>query len=653
MHLKILLFLSFLLSFTIYSQNKYLIYFIDKGVPKDYPLLKSTAVYQEALSSLAEKAIQRRLKHSEEIISYEDLPIKKEYIQLLNSLGINIKHKLNWFNCVSAYIPEEKINLIKSLPFVEKVEPVKSLTFKKSFNSSIFNKFVIEYGSSFNQLNLSDIPSVHSKGITGKDILIGLLDTGFDWKTHEALKTRKIIAEYDFINNDTITANQPGDPQGQDSHGTYVLSIIAGYKDSVMIGSAFNSSFLLAKTENIASETNVEEDDYAAALIWMENLGVDITSSSLGYSEFDPGSRSYTYQDMNGKTTIVAKALDMAFKKGVVTFTSAGNEGNTLWRYIVSPADAFNVISVGAVNSQNQLASFSSRGPTSDGRIKPEVVAVGVDVFGAISGTTNQYLFASGTSAAAPIAAGVGALLLSKFPYLKNSQVRNIILESSANSSTPNNQIGYGLISAKNAIEFSNIKIDNNRFLISQAVLSDNKIISSMKMFYSVNNTEYRELNFSNYSDDVFQFILPQLNFGDEIKFYFTYSDSSGNIFNIPRVRRSYVYYYGNSQVNLFLSPSSNSYSRISDLFPNPFNPSMQNETKIAFKSLGNEKVSVSIIDASGQVVKNISKISSLGENFIEWDGYSDRGFLCASGVYYFLITIGEEKFGKKLILIK
>jgi subtilisin family serine protease len=652
MKLRFILFLTFLFTTLILSQEKYFIYFTDKEVQVNAPLQKNSQIYNSAISLLSEKSIERRAKHSENIISFEDLPVKSEYVENLISIGVEVKHILNWFNCVSAYIPKEKFNEVISLPFVEKVEPVKGLSFIKPFNNLALNKNLYNYGSSFTQLNLSDIPIVHSKGITGKNILVGLLDTGFDWKNHEALKSIKVISEFDFVNKDTITANQQGDPPGQDSHGTYVFSVIAGYKDSVLIGSAFGSSFLLAKTENIASETNVEEDDYAAALIWMENLGVDITSSSLGYSEFDPGSRSYSYQEMNGKTTIVARALEIAFKKGVSTFTSAGNEGNSDWRYIVSPADAYNVISVGAVNSQNQLASFSSRGPTSDGRIKPEVVAMGVSVFGAISGTTNQYYSASGTSAAAPIAAGVGALLLSKFPHLRNYQVRNIILESSANSSAPNNQIGYGLISAKNAIEYPNLELKDNSYFLNKVFFDENKIPSSTRLNLSINNSDFKEYSYSFYSDDTYQFNLPKMNLGDEVKFYFTYQDSIGNIQRIPQTK-NYIFEYGGLQINLNIDKPVTIFTRISDIYPNPFNPSENSVVRIKFKSLGNEVVRINIIDAAGQKVKEISSISSLGENIFEWDGTSEQGFLCASGVYYFLITINEEKFGKKLILVK
>jgi len=248
-----------------------------------------------------------------------------------------------------------------------------------------------------------------------------MLDTGFDWKEHESLQNATIIAEYDFVNQDSVTADQEDDQPGQHSHGTLTFSVLGGYKDSSLIGAAFGSDFILAKTEDIKSETHVEEDNYAAALEWMENYGVDITSSSLGYSVFDPSTFSYTYEDMDGKTTIVTKAAEIAFRKGVLTVTSAGNEGGTSWFYIIAPADGFNTLGIGAVDANNNVAGFSSRGPTFDGRIKPDVVTRGVSVYGAVAGTFSNYTRASGTSLSAPLATTSGLILPSNVgPLLLN-----------------------------------------------------------------------------------------------------------------------------------------------------------------------------------------------------------------------------------------
>ncbi|BDQ02681.1 S8 family peptidase [Ignavibacterium sp.] len=659
MNKKIILLLVIVTSFSL-AQQKYFIFFKDKGIDKSISLSKSSSEYQIAVNSLKEKAIERRKKNlGEEIIRFEDLPLRNDYLNELRKLGIKIVHELNWFNCVSAVVSQDKIDIIRSLPFVEDIKPVKRISFKKDLiqesllKENNFNLFVNEYGPSFTQLNLSDVPLVHSKGIDGRNVLVGLLDSGFDWKRHTALSTRDVVAEYDFVFDDSVTANQSQDVPGQDFHGTLVFSIIGGYRDSILIGSAFNSSFLLAKTEYIATETHVEEDNYAAALIWMENLGVDITSSSLGYNEFDTGEDSYTYEDMNGKTTIVSKAVDLAFERGVVTFTSAGNEGNTKWKYITAPADAFNVIAVGSVDAQNNPASFSSVGPTYDGRIKPEVVAMGVSVYGALAGTTNDYRYANGTSTSSPIAAGVAALLLSKFPHLTNSQVRSIILESSSNSQSPNNQIGYGLISAKSALEFPNIRQVNGSYLLNKIFFDDSKNPNSIRLHISEDGASFTSYNFNTFKDDTYEFVLPSFSNGKKLEFYFTYQDSSGNLTRVPS-NKNYKMFYGllNILLNLNLSSNNLDYT-VSDIYPNPFLPLKNKVVRINYRSSGNESFRLSIIDASGRSVKEISQISNPGENVVEWDGTNDEKILCSSGVYYFLISLNGKQFGKKLVLLK
>ena len=658
--IKNLLLCFILLTSNVLPQEKYFIYFKDKGADRNSFLSKSSAEYNSALNSLTEKAIERRKKNlGEEIIRFEDLPINQKYINELQTLGIQIVRLLNWFNCVSAIVPPEKIQLIKSLPFVQSVEPVRKIIHKRELENQVAlkennqNYSTNDYGLSFTQLNLSDIPVVHSKGIDGRNVLVGLLDSGFDWKSHQSLNTRNIIAEYDFVFDDSITANQPQDVPGQDFHGTLVLSIVGGYKDSTLIGAAYNSSFILAKTEYIGSETHVEEDNYAAALIWMENLGVDVTSSSLGYSEFDTGEGSYTYQDMNGKTTIVTKAVELAFERGVVTFTSAGNEGNTKWKYITAPADGFNVIAVGSVDAQNQIASFSSLGPTADGRIKPEVVAMGVSVYGALSGTVNEYRSANGTSTSAPIAAGVGALLLSKFPHLQNTQVRNIILESSSNSQSPNNLVGYGLISAKNALEFPNLRQLNGNYILNKIFFDQDKTSSSVKLHLAEFGSAFITYDFNTFKDDSYEFILPSFSSGKRLEFYFTYQNSSGNTVRVPS-NKNYQMIYGSLNVSLNLNLLSNNLDyTVSDIYPNPFLPFKHKTVRINYRSSGNELFRLSIIDAAGRSVKEIKQTSFPGENIVEWNGYSDDGTICASGVYYFLVSLNGKEFGKKLILLK
>ena len=657
--MKYLIILIITLSSLVFSQEKYFIYFIDKGNEQSNLLKKTSNAYREAVQNLSQKAVERRIKNmGEDFITYDDLPIYKNYLDELEKLNIQIVRKLTWFNSVSALLTSEQLDILRELAFVKSIEPVKKLYFKNDLKVEIDNPISkvsdtsYSYGSSFTQMNLSDIPLVHSKNINGKNVIIGMLDSGFDWKFHNSLKDRNVIAEYDFVFDDSVTSNQTEDSPSQDRHGTFSFSILAGFANGSLIGPAFNSSFILAKTENITSETHIEEDNYATALIWMESKGVDITTGSIGYNIFDVG-YSYTYADMNGKTAIVTKACELAFERGVSTFTSAGNEGNNSWGYIIAPADGFNTIAVGASNESGNATSFSSYGPTYDGRIKPEVVAYGVYNYGALAGTIDGYYFSSGTSFAVPIASGVAALLLSAHPHLKNTQIRNIILESSSNSSTPNYQIGYGVISAKNAIEFPNLEKVNNDYVLHKTIFDGNIGPQSVKFIYIQGDDDLQEFAMSKVSEYDYTLTLPQLMIGEIVNFSIMYTDSQNVIHNLPEAG-NYKFVYGTDIISLNLqiqNPVNN--SQLSDFFPNPFIPAEHKTVGFNYITNGNELLKILIIDGSGQKVKEVSFTTTAGINNFQWDGHSEQGFLCASGVYYALIQLGGKEYGKKFILLK
>ena len=238
------------------------------------------------------------------------------------------------------------------------------------------------------QENQIDIVNVHNLRITGRGVLVGMLDSGFRWKVPESEMNMDVIKEYDFIQHDSVTANQDGstpiDESDQDEHGTLTLSLVGGYKEGELVSPAFGSSFILAKTEYVPTETNIEEDNWVAGIEWEEQNGVDVVSSSLGYSIFDSTDangvpqHSYTPADMNGRTATTTKAAVIAARLGVVVCSAMGNEGESSWHIMTSPADADSIISVGAVDISGVYASFSSVGPTADGRTKPDVVADGV-----------------------------------------------------------------------------------------------------------------------------------------------------------------------------------------------------------------------------------------------------------------------------------
>lgn len=644
----------------IQAQSKYFIYFTDKGVDSTFTITKTAPYFLKAVNSLSARSIERRIKHlgEENFISFTDLPLEQNYVRQIESLGIRIIHKLKWFNAVSAYLTEDQKKEISVLNFVESIEPVRTVPFR---NKNIVSEYsiikqpeilsVFDYGNSFGQLNLSGIPEVHSAGISGEDIIIGILDTGFDWKDHESLLNAEVLAEYDFIFNDNNTANEPEDNPSQHFHGTSVFSIVGGFSEGNLIGSAFGSSFLLAKTEDVRSETHVEEDNYAAALEWMDSIGVDITTSSLGYSEFDDSTYSYTYQDMDGKSTIITRAAELAFQKGIVVISSAGNEGDDPWFHITAPADGFNVIAVGSSNPDSSVSNFSGRGPTFDGRIKPDVLAQGTSVWAASASGFNSYGYISGTSAAAPIVSGAAALLLSAYPHLKNTQIRSILLETAGNSGFPDNERGYGLLNASDALSFPNLELNESSYLLHKIFINHDSILpSSVKLI--ITGDEIREIIPGFDGELIFTADLPVYSPGSEVSFYFTYQDSTGKSYREPE-EKNYKFIYGDLNISLHLPLSYSATEPVSELYPNPFIHSVHSNVKLNILSEGNDLLQMMIIDAAGEKVKEINLITEPGLNMVSWDGYSDRGYLCASGVYYFLIKLGGDNFGRKLVFLK
>ncbi len=667
MRIRPVLFLIVLLSANLFSQTKYIISFKDKGT-ETVRINKSSMIYQEAEKLLSKESIERR-KHvmGENYITFEDLPVSENYVASLESLGIEIIHKLKWFNSVSCYLTDDQLSRVKQLSFVKSVEEVRS--FKRSepveenLNSTPVlykSNYLLDYGPSLTQNELSEIPAVHDLGINGQDVIIGLLDTGFR-KTIPSLQGRTVLGERDFIQNDNNTANQGDDATNQDSHGTHVFSIIGGYAPGFLIGPAFGARYYIAKTEDVRSERNVEEDNYAAALEWMESQGVHITSSSLGYSTFDAGQTSYLYSQMDGKSTKVAQAANLAFERGVSTFSSAGNEGADYWGTgvsgIQSPADATNIIAVGAVTSLNQVvtpgvnASWgSSRGPTFDGRIKPEIVAQGSQVqYGNVS---NQYGSGGGTSYSAPIAAGVAALLKSAFPHLTNVQIRQILLESGDNAASPNNERGYGLISAKRAITYPNLSFVQGQPVINKIFLAGGGINeNSVKIYIRETGGTFQQATMVKKSNLVFSYDVLPFFAGKKLEFYFEYQNNSGSAFREP-VINNYRFTYGGQVIDNVLTdlkedekiPSSFS---LKQNYPNPFNP----ETNITFTINKPEFVTLKVYDLLGREVTTL--VNEFKQPGIYTSQFSIGNSELSSGVYFYTLKAGDFVQSKKMLVLK
>ena len=425
---------------------------------------------KEKIVDLDPSSIIRREKHNIQTPTKYDYLIKDNYIDAIKNVGVNIKNQSRWLNAVSIIADIDQITLIEKFTFVKKVSPIYQHKKKKSIQShqSTNQNRDLDYGNSQNQIEQINCHIPHIAGYFGQGVRVLYLDTGYELN-HEAYDSLNLIAEYDFINDDQNTANENAQEiiDDQDDHGTICLSVLAGYAPGHLIGPAFKSEYLLAKTEIMSEEIQQEEDNYVAALEWGEAYGADIACASLGYLDW------YSYSDLDGNTAATTIAVDIASSLGVLCVNSAGNEGDDPWYHIITPADADSVISVGAVLQNGEIANFSSRGPTYDGRIKPEVCAQGDNTYCVRSNTENSYRTASGTSFSAPLVAGAAAVILSANPEWTNMQVREALLMTASNSNMPDNTYGHGIINTWDAINYQHtVSLGNNYFIPNRLIVN-------------------------------------------------------------------------------------------------------------------------------------------------------------------------------------
>lgn len=398
------------------------------------------------------KVHRRRFKNNvaEEMFWY-DIKVSELYMRHISSFGVEIINESRWLNAVSVLASHAELEALSNLKFVKKIEAVKGfkrdavhLDFEERSHSREF-----DYGEARSQIEQINAHILHDQGYTGLGVRILLMDTGFDL-THNSLSHINVISQWDVINDDDQTANE-GEAEGdisQDSHGTMVLSTIASFAPTEFMGVAYDAEFLLAKTEDVSQEIPQEEDNYVVALEWGEIGGADIVSTSLGYLDW------YNYEDMDGNTAVTTIAVDIASSLGMLCITAAGNSGDDNWYYIISPADADSVISVGAVSEENQIAAFSSRGPSYDGRIKPEVCARGLYTWCISANSTTSYTRKSGTSLSCPLVAGAAALIMQARPLLTAMQVRDAIINTATMANNPDNTYGYGIMNTSSARDY-------------------------------------------------------------------------------------------------------------------------------------------------------------------------------------------------------
>lgn len=430
--------LFFCLNLKAQSPTEFRVYLKDKGTSLE--LLESPERF------LSTAALSRRALQNIPINTH-DLPIAKEYREALQELGAVPMAHSKWLNYI--YVSHPHPQLIASLPFVERIEfPKRHQSFLCGTNSGD----TLAYGFARGQIEMLNGHLLHEEGYTGTGITVAVIDAGYEGflqsSAFDSLRTsQRFLGTYNYINSDTNVF------LGQGSHGTSVLSIMAANLADTIIGTAPHANYWLFTTENIYQETPLEMDHWIMAAEFADSVGAHVINSSLSYQTFDDPQDDYSYNDMDGNTTVITRAADIAASKGILVVVGAGNEGGTAQPHIAAPADGDSVLTVGAVSWQGDYASLSSIGPSFDNRVKPDVMAQGSPTT-IIDGTGN-FNADFGTSYAAPLITGLAACLIEAYPAKHSEEIANYIRESAHLFSTPNDSMGYGIPDFQLALSLS------------------------------------------------------------------------------------------------------------------------------------------------------------------------------------------------------
>lgn len=407
------------------------------------------------ITILSQAAIDRKTLHNTPI-DERDVPVNENYItQIKNQPGITVFAKSKWMNCVYVRGTQSNIENLLNLPFVTGVEYAdKSFNFAP-INNPVEDKFAFlnetrnfNYGFAANQIEMISGDYLHDEGYTGTGMIITVLDSGFTGvDTQEGFAyvrdDERILGTYDFVDrSETINNNS--------SHGTRTFSNIGGLIENQFAGTAPDASFYLFKTEDITSETPVEEAYWVEAIERADSLGVWVINTSLGYRAYDNPAYSHTYEDLDGQTTFAARGANHGFDKGLLLVTSAGNSGNGSFPWVGTPGDSPGMLTIGAVNADGVAAGFSSQGPTVDGRIKPDVMAQGVAAY--VINQNNEIVTNNGTSFSSPIIAGAVACLWEARPEYTNAQIMQLVRESAHLFNNPSDKMGYGIPNFQTAL---------------------------------------------------------------------------------------------------------------------------------------------------------------------------------------------------------
>lgn len=417
---------------------KYLITFKDKT--------NSPFLVTKPLEFLSQRSVNRRQKQNI-TLKTRDLPVNPSYISEIKKTGAKVWYTSRWMNAALIQTSEANLQTVLKLPFVKGLEVNGTVDNPDSRSARKVSKYQthenksLNYGKAKIQNEMIGVNIMHDLGYRGEGMMICILDAGFNnvdqIPAFKALfDENRIVGTYDFVKKETSVYEDDG-------HGTSVLSCMGASLEGSMIGTAPKASFLLLRSEDASSEYIIEEANWLFAAEYADSVGVDLINSSLGYTTFDDAKTDHTYAQLDGNTTIAARAADWAASVGIICVISAGNDGNSAWKYISTPADADSVLTIGGVDANKLYAKFSSQGIPNDIRIKPDVVAMGQSV--AVIAPSGNVSTASGTSFSAPILCGMVAGYWQANPTLTAIQVMENVRNSGSQAAKPDKILGYGI----------------------------------------------------------------------------------------------------------------------------------------------------------------------------------------------------------------
>ncbi len=628
-----------------FSQSRYIVRFKDKGT-NPFSLSNPSA-------NLTNRAIQRRTRYSI-VIDSTDLPVTPRYVDSIRLAGaVAILNTSKWLNQVAIQTSDAAALIkINSFPFVAGTSAAGN-TFIQPVNKLLNPPYIPEpatpqtpqglndfynYGQSYGQVHIHNGEFLHNHGFRGEGMQMTILDAGFfhylSLPTFDSVRNNgQILGTWDFVDR-----NASVDEDHQ--HGMNCFSTISANMPGVFVGQAPKASYYLYRTEDAATENPVEEQNWAAGAERADSLGVDVFTTSLGYTTFDNPVYNHTYADMNGNTTIIAKASDMAAKKGILVLASAGNDGNGGWHFIGTPADADSIIAVGAVSVTGAVAGFSSYGPSSDGQIKPSVAAVGAGAV--IANPSNgQPTFGNGTSFSCPNMAGIATCLWQAFPEVNNMSIIDVLQKSASKALSPDDRVGYGIPDMKKAFVLLEKKlytqqaaINNCKTVLQWAAKTDTGItfIVERKLAsgvnYAVINTQvgtgsFALRNFS-YTDDLASVALGSIKYRISMK-----------------VSADTTFYLDSVTVNYSQTCNVTVVEKIT-ISPNPVSD------KLTVKIVKNNAAKVSIVvhTASGQKIYTVINQQAAGTQT-----YTIPMKEMSRGAYFVSVFIDDKKEITKKIL--